>query len=99
MNLYQRLRLCLARCPVVLSEDAQMLYDMGFRSLWPHEFVLLRLATVISIRSLATMTIRPKIPSNLSPSSFITYRKGFICAAQPPGISTCSGAISTFRWG
>jgi CRP-like cAMP-binding protein len=39
INLVQIARLYLARRPVVLSEDEQTLYDMGFHSLRPREFV------------------------------------------------------------
>jgi CRP-like cAMP-binding protein len=41
INLYQIIRIYLERRPVVLSEDEQKLYDMGFRSLRPREFVSL----------------------------------------------------------
>ena len=44
INLYQIARLYLERRPVVLSEEEQKLYDMGFRSLRPREFVSLLLA-------------------------------------------------------
>jgi CRP-like cAMP-binding protein len=44
INLYQILRIYLERRPVVLSEDEQKLYDMGFHSLRPREFVSLILA-------------------------------------------------------
>jgi hypothetical protein len=44
INLYQILRIYLERRPVVLSEDEQKLYDMGFQSLRPREFVSLVLA-------------------------------------------------------
>jgi CRP-like cAMP-binding protein len=44
INLYQILRIYLERRPVVLSEDEQKLYDMGFHSLRPREFVSLMLA-------------------------------------------------------
>jgi CRP-like cAMP-binding protein len=44
INLYQIARLYLERRPVVLSEDEQKLYDLGFRSLRPREFVSLSLA-------------------------------------------------------
>jgi CRP-like cAMP-binding protein len=44
INLYQILRIYLERRPVVLSEDEQKLYDMGFHSLRPREFVSLVLA-------------------------------------------------------
>jgi len=44
INLYQILRIYLERRPVVLSEDEQKLYQMGFRSLRPREFVSLLLA-------------------------------------------------------
>jgi Popeye protein conserved region len=43
INLYQIARLYLERRPVVLSEDEQKLYDLGFRSLRPREFVSLSL--------------------------------------------------------
>jgi len=43
INLYQIARLYLERCPVVLSQDEQKLYDLGFRSLRPREFVSLSL--------------------------------------------------------
>jgi CRP-like cAMP-binding protein len=43
INLYQITRLYLERRPVVLSEDEQRLYDLGFRSLRPREFVSLSL--------------------------------------------------------
>jgi Popeye protein conserved region len=39
INLYQIARIYLERRPVVLSEDEQMLYDLGFRSLRPREFI------------------------------------------------------------
>jgi Popeye protein conserved region len=39
INLYQIVRIYLERRPVVLSEDEQKLYDLGFRSLRPREFV------------------------------------------------------------
>jgi hypothetical protein len=38
INLYQIVRIYLERRPVVLSEDEQKLYDLGFRSLRPREF-------------------------------------------------------------
>jgi CRP-like cAMP-binding protein len=44
INLYQLLRIYLERRPVVLSEDEQQLYHMGFGSLRPREFVSLLLA-------------------------------------------------------
>ncbi|HEY6368473.1 MAG TPA: cyclic nucleotide-binding domain-containing protein [Candidatus Binatia bacterium] len=44
INLYQILRIYLERRPVVLSEDERKLYEMGFRSLRPREFVSLVLA-------------------------------------------------------
>ena len=44
INLLQILRIYLERRPVTLSEDEQKLYDMGFRSLRPREFVSLMLA-------------------------------------------------------
>jgi CRP-like cAMP-binding protein len=43
INLYQITRLYLERRPVVLSEDEQRLYDLGFRSLRPREFLSLSL--------------------------------------------------------
>jgi len=43
INLYQIARLYLERRPVVLSQDKQKLYDLGFRSLRPREFVSLSL--------------------------------------------------------
>ena len=43
INLYQIARLYLERSPVVLSQDEQKLYDLGFRSLRPREFVSLSL--------------------------------------------------------
>ena len=43
INLYQIARLYLERRPVVLSEDEQKLYDLGFRSLRPREFLSLSL--------------------------------------------------------
>jgi hypothetical protein len=43
INLYQIARIYLERRPVVLSEDEQRLYDLGFRSLRPREFVSLSL--------------------------------------------------------
>jgi CRP-like cAMP-binding protein len=44
INLYQIARIYLERRPVVLSKDEQKLYDMGFHSLRPREFVSLMLA-------------------------------------------------------
>jgi Popeye protein conserved region len=44
INLYQIARLYLERRPVVLSVDEQKLYDMGFRSLRPRDFLSLVLA-------------------------------------------------------
>ena len=44
INLYQIVRIYMERRPVVLSEDEQKLYDMGFHSLRPREFVSLVLA-------------------------------------------------------
>jgi len=44
INLYQIIRIYLERRPVVLSADEQKLYEMGFRSLRPREFVSLVLA-------------------------------------------------------
>jgi len=41
INLYQISRIYLERRPVVLSADEQKLYDLGFRSLRPREFVAL----------------------------------------------------------
>jgi len=46
INLYQILRIYLERRPVVLSEDEQKLYHMGFGSLRPREFVSLLLAEI-----------------------------------------------------
>jgi CRP-like cAMP-binding protein len=43
INLYQISRIYLERRPVVLSADEQKLYDLGFRSLRPREFVSLTL--------------------------------------------------------
>jgi Popeye protein conserved region len=43
INLFQITRIYLERRPVVLSEDEQKLYDLGFRSLRPREFVSLSL--------------------------------------------------------
>jgi CRP-like cAMP-binding protein len=43
INLYQIARLYLERRPVVLSKDEQKLYDLGFHSLRPREFVSLSL--------------------------------------------------------
>jgi Popeye protein conserved region len=43
INLYQIARLYLERRPVVLSQDEQRLYDLGFRALRPREFVSLSL--------------------------------------------------------
>ena len=43
INLYQITRIYLERRPVVLSDDEQKLYDLGFRSLRPREFVSLSL--------------------------------------------------------
>jgi Popeye protein conserved region len=43
INLYQISRIYLERRPVVLSGDEQTLYDLGFRSLRPREFVSLAL--------------------------------------------------------
>jgi CRP-like cAMP-binding protein len=43
INLYQIACIYLERRPVVLSEDEQKLYDLGFRSLRPREFVSLSL--------------------------------------------------------
>jgi hypothetical protein len=43
INLYQIARLYLERRPVVLSQDEQKLYDLGFRSLRPREFLSLSL--------------------------------------------------------
>lgn len=44
INLYQIARIYLERRPVVLSGDEQQLYDLGFKSLRPREFVSLVLA-------------------------------------------------------
>lgn len=41
INLYQITRIYLERRPVVLSADEQQLYDLGFRSLRPREFLSL----------------------------------------------------------
>lgn len=43
INLYQIARIYMERRPVVLSDDEQRLYDLGFRSLRPREFVSLML--------------------------------------------------------
>jgi CRP-like cAMP-binding protein len=43
INLYQISRIYLERRPVVLSADEQRLYELGFRSLRPREFVALTL--------------------------------------------------------
>jgi CRP-like cAMP-binding protein len=43
INAYQIARIYLERRPVVLSQDEQKLYDLGFRSLRPREFVSLSL--------------------------------------------------------
>jgi len=44
INLFQILRIYMERRPVTLSDDEQKLYDIGFRSLRPREFVSLMLA-------------------------------------------------------
>ena len=44
INLVQITRIYLERRPVVLSDDEQTLYDMGFQALRPREFVSLLLA-------------------------------------------------------
>jgi Popeye protein conserved region len=44
INLFQIVRIYVERRPVTLSDDEQKLYDMGFRSLRPREFVSLLLA-------------------------------------------------------
>jgi CRP-like cAMP-binding protein len=44
INLYQIARIYLERRPVVLSDDEQRLYDLGFRSLRPRDFVSLLVA-------------------------------------------------------
>jgi CRP-like cAMP-binding protein len=44
INVYQIARIYLERRPVVLSDDEQRLYELGFRSLRPREFVSLMLA-------------------------------------------------------
>jgi Popeye protein conserved region len=43
INLFQITRIYLERRPVVLSKDEQALYDLGFRSIRPREFVSLSL--------------------------------------------------------
>ncbi len=43
INLYQIARIYLERRPVVLSQDEQKLYELGFQSLRPREFVSLSL--------------------------------------------------------
>ena len=43
INLFQITRIYLERRPVVLSEDERKLYDLGFQSLRPREFVALAL--------------------------------------------------------
>jgi CRP-like cAMP-binding protein len=43
INVYQIARIYLERRPVVLSDDEQRLYELGFRSLRPREFVSLML--------------------------------------------------------
>ena len=43
INLYQIARLYLERRPVVLSKDEQKLYELGFQSLRPREFLSLSL--------------------------------------------------------
>jgi Popeye protein conserved region len=43
INLFQITRIYLERRPVVLSEDERKLYDLGFQSLRPREFVALTL--------------------------------------------------------
>jgi hypothetical protein len=43
INLYQITRIYMERRPVVLSAEEQKLYDLGFRSLRPREFVSLSL--------------------------------------------------------
>ena len=43
INLFQITRIYLERRPVVLSEDERKLYDLGFHSLRPREFVALAL--------------------------------------------------------
>jgi CRP-like cAMP-binding protein len=44
INLYQIIHIYLARRPVVLSEDEEKLYHMGFASIAPRDFVSLVLA-------------------------------------------------------
>jgi len=44
INLYQILRIYLERRPIVLSQEDQKLYDLGFGSMRPREFVSLLLA-------------------------------------------------------
>ena len=43
INLFQITRIYLERRPVVLSQDERKLYDLGFQSLRPREFVALTL--------------------------------------------------------
>src|SRR6267142_6938623 len=44
INLYQIARIYAERRPVVFSDDEQKLYDLGFRSLRPRDFISLVLA-------------------------------------------------------
>jgi CRP-like cAMP-binding protein len=44
INVYQIARIYMQRRPVVLADDEQRLYELGFRSLRPREFVSLLLA-------------------------------------------------------
>jgi hypothetical protein len=64
INVYQIAPIYLERRPVVLSDDEQRLYELGFRSLRPREFVqgLVNRGLAGKVERLAHSTIGPQSP-------------------------------------
>ena len=89
INLYQIVRIYLERRPVVLSQDEQKLYDLGFRSLRPREFVSLSLVGEWKNAEPGERVLTEGEPvSSLSipiTGSADVYRQGERIAALTPG--------------
>src|SRR5215510_10547003 len=77
INLYQIWRIYMERRPVVLSRDEQTLYDMGFHSLTPRDFVAL-----VMVGAWKDGAIGDKILSEGQPVSSV-------CVAIRGAISAC----------
>src|SRR3989442_1307750 len=61
INLYQISRIYLERRPVVLSGDEQRLYDLGFQSLRPREFVDKRPDLRVALQALVSRDLAVKV--------------------------------------